>query len=85
MDAVDARVKIEKQLEEVKSEARRGAGPLEAKLMEELKEASKAEEEARRKLDDVIYDALGLNNKERKQVEEGLKELRELRRMRTQA
>lgn len=36
-------------------------------------------------LDEAVYDALGLTEEERRQVEEGFRELQELRRLRTQA
>ncbi|MDH5811173.1 MAG: hypothetical protein QXO54_05875 [Candidatus Methanomethylicaceae archaeon] len=42
-----------------------------------------AERKAQRELDEAVYDILGLTKEERRQVEEGLKELQELRRART--
>jgi len=50
-----------------------------------VRDAVEAEEVARRKLDEAVYDVLRLTQEERKQVEESLKELQELRRLRTQA
>jgi len=41
------------------------------------------EEKARQQLDEVIYDVLNLSSEERRQVEEGLRELQEIRRLRT--
>ncbi|MEM3737013.1 MAG: N-6 DNA methylase [Candidatus Bathyarchaeia archaeon] len=84
VDAVDSRVKIEEHLEKVESKTVKDIGLFEAEARRELEEAVKAEEEARRKLDEAVYDALGLSREECRQVEEGLRELQELRRLRTQ-
>jgi hypothetical protein len=58
---------------------------IEAAFAESANASEGEEPEARRKLDEAIYDALGLNQEQSDQVEEGLKELQELRRLRTQA
>jgi hypothetical protein len=38
-----------------------------------------------KELDEAVYDILGLSKVERKQVEDGLKELQEMRRQRSRA
>lgn len=43
------------------------------------KNDKKAEEEAKKKLDDIVFNALGFNDSERKQVYEGLEYLRQMR------
>jgi type I restriction-modification system DNA methylase subunit len=84
---MDKRVMAEEKLQSVKarSKADRDVGLFEAEARRELERAVRAEEEARKKLDEAVYDALGLTEEERRQVEEGLRELQKLRRLRTRA
>jgi len=58
-------------------------GILELEAHKKLKKAIEAEKRAQKELIEAIYDILGLTEEERRQVEEGLKELQELRRART--
>lgn len=83
IDAIDSRYKVEEEFKKVKSRTRKDVGLFEAEAKKKLDEALRAEKEAYRKLDEAVYDALELNQKERQQVERGLKELQELRRLRT--
>lgn len=83
-DAIDARVKIEEELENVKSKSKKDKGLFEGELEDKLYDELKKEQQAQRELDEAVYDILGLTKSERKQVEEGLRELQELRRMRRQ-
>ena len=82
-NAVDARVKAEEYLESIKSTKKGQPGILELEARKKLKEAIEAEKRAQKELDEAVYDILGLTEEERRQVEEGLKELQELRRART--
>jgi type I restriction-modification system DNA methylase subunit len=79
------RIEIEYRVERAERGAEGKKGSIDTKLRMELDKANKAEEETRRKLDEVIYDILGLTKEECSQFEEDLKELQELRRLRTQA
>jgi len=85
VDAVDNRVKAEDEFEKVRSKTRKDVGLFEREIKEKLNEALEAETKARKQLDEVVYDILGLSKQERLQVERGLEELQELRRLRTQA
>jgi adenine-specific DNA-methyltransferase len=76
----ELRLKIEKQYEDLKSKSRKDKGILEYWLEENLKKARKNERNAQKELDEAIYDILGLSQEERRQVEDGLKELQEIRR-----
>ncbi|MBI2126208.1 MAG: hypothetical protein HYU02_02700, partial [Thaumarchaeota archaeon] len=51
---------------------------------EKLQQAIAEERKAQHQLDEVIYDILELSKEERIQVEQGLEELQEIRRLRTQ-
>jgi len=84
---LQSRIKAEKDLKSFKAKTKTGrdVGLFEADARRELEKTVKAEEEARKKLDEAVYEALRLTEEERRQVEEGLKELQELRRLRTQA
>ncbi|MEM3510841.1 MAG: hypothetical protein QXE57_06045, partial [Nitrososphaerales archaeon] len=74
-------IKIEDELDAIKS--RKGQRLLEDKIQRRLHAAVKEENEARRELDEAIYDTLGLTKAERIQVEKALAELQELRRLRS--
>ncbi|MCM8808152.1 MAG: hypothetical protein NC926_09505, partial [Candidatus Omnitrophica bacterium] len=52
------------------------------KLCDAQKKSKKLEEEARKELDDSIFDTLGLNEKKRQQIIESLNQLREMRKKR---
>jgi hypothetical protein len=81
--AIHARIKAEEYLESIKSTKKGQPGILEIEARKKLKEAIEAEKRAQKELDEAVYDILGLTEEERRQVEEGLKELQELRRART--
>ena len=81
--AIHARIKAEEYLESIKSTKKGQPGILELEAHKKLKEAIEAEKRAQKELNEAIYDILGLTEEERRQVEEGLKELQELRRVRT--
>jgi len=82
VDAVDARVAIEEEMKRVKSRSRGEIGILEKEVGDRLEQATAEERNAQRRLDGVIYDLLGLSEVERDQVERGLEELQEARRLR---
>ncbi len=84
-ESTELRLKIEKQYEALKSKSAKDKGILEYELEEKLEEARKNEKNAQKELDEAIYDILGLSQEERRQVEDGLKELQEIRRKRTQS
>jgi len=83
--AISSRIDAERSKESVKAasgvdrDMRSWAG-----VQRDLEEVISTEQEARRKLDEVVYEILGLTHEERNQVEEGLKELQQLRRLRAQ-
>jgi adenine-specific DNA-methyltransferase len=81
--AVDNRIEAEQAFESVKSKSAKDRGILEYEFEEKLEEARKDEKNAQKELDEAIYDILGLSQEERRQVEDGLKELQEIRRKRT--
>ena len=58
---------------------------MELEAQKRLSDVTEAERRAQKELDEAVYDIFGLTEKERSQVEEGLKELQELRRARTRA
>jgi hypothetical protein len=82
-DVVDTRVKAEEYLESIRSTKKGQPGILELEAHKKLEEAIEAEKRAQKELDEAVYDILGLTEEERRQIEEGLKELQELRRART--
>jgi len=82
---VEERVGLEEEYERLKSKSKANRGVLEYELEQKLEEAGRRELEAQKELDEAVYEILGLSKPERKQVEDGLKELREIRRMRTQS
>ncbi|MEM4235290.1 MAG: hypothetical protein QXU75_09120, partial [Candidatus Methanomethylicaceae archaeon] len=82
---IEKRVEVEETLEALKSTKKGQLGILELEARKRLEEALEAERKAQRELDEAVYDILGLTKEERRQVEEGLKELQELRKARTKA
>ncbi len=82
-DAIDERIKIEEEFEDVKSKKVNHVGIFEIEAKKKLNQAIEKEYNTRKMLDNAVYDILGLNDIECKMVEEGLKELRELRKQRT--
>jgi hypothetical protein len=85
VDAVDSRASVEDEFEKARSKAKGAKGLFEDEAKEKLDKAIQVEEQARRRLDESFYEILGLTVEERKQVEDGLRELQELRRLRTVA
>ncbi|MBC7120951.1 MAG: N-6 DNA methylase [Candidatus Methanosuratus sp.] len=77
------RIKAEEVLESLKSTKKGQPGILELEARKDLEKALEAERKAQKELDEAVYDILGLTEEERRQVEEGLRELQELRRART--
>ncbi|MEM4141323.1 MAG: hypothetical protein QXG36_09490, partial [Nitrososphaeria archaeon] len=71
-------IKAEETLESLKSTKKGLLGILELEARKMLEEAIEAERKAQRELDEAVYDILGLTKEERRQVEEGLKDLQEL-------
>ncbi|MCP8309058.1 MAG: hypothetical protein H3Z53_00070 [archaeon] len=53
-------------------------------ILPKLRETIENERRVQKDLDETIYDNLGLKPNERKQIEHGLLELQEIRRLRTQ-
>jgi len=75
--ATDQRVEMEAKMHSMSMSAS-------GKGKEAMERVVVAEREARRELDDAIYDILGLREEERRQIAEALRELQELRRLRAQ-
>lgn len=82
-ELVDQRAKLEEKHESFRSRSKVNKGVLDYELEQKLEEARQLELNAQKELDEAIYDILGLSKNERRQVEDGLKELQEIRRMRT--
>ncbi len=82
-NTINKSIKAEETLESLRSKKKDQPGILEIEARKQLEEAIEAEKKAQKELDEAVYDILGLTEKERRQVEEGLKELQELRRART--
>ena len=77
------RAHIESALSRVKSKSKKTKGLFEDQYKEELKNAIEEEAKAQKQVDEVIYDILNLSQYERAQIENSLKELNQLRRLRT--
>ena len=75
------RASREKALELVKPKSKKVGqkGLFEPTAEKELKKAINEEKQAKERLDQAIYDILGLSKRERERIKEGLEELRELR------
>jgi type I restriction-modification system DNA methylase subunit len=84
VEAIKFRNQAEDEFEKVKSKDRKSIGLFEIEARKGLEEALDNEKKAREQLDEAVYDALGLTSDERRQVQIGLKELQEIRRLRTQ-
>jgi len=67
----------------MRSKSPNSIGLFEKEAQEKLSKSIEYELKIRHNLDEAIYDALGLTAEERRQVEEGLRELQEIRRLRT--
>ena len=67
----------------MKSKERPSVGLFESEARRKLDEALENERRTRKHLDEAIYNVLGLSSDEWRQVEEGLRELQEIRRLRT--
>ena len=83
VEVIEKRNIIEGELKKVKSKLPTTIGLFEHDVKTELEVAQENEKKAKDKLDEVIYDILGFSQEERRQVEEGLRELQEIRRLRT--
>jgi len=84
-DAVDSRINVEDEFEKARSKAKGAKGLFEDEAKKKLHKAIQVEQQARRRLDESFYEILSLTADEGKQVEDGLRELQELRRLRTVA
>jgi type I restriction-modification system DNA methylase subunit len=82
-ETIRERMKIEKEYDRLKSRSKSSRGSFSREFEQRLEDAKKRLQQAQRELDEAIYDILGLTVEERRQVEEGLRELQELRRKRT--
>jgi type I restriction-modification system DNA methylase subunit len=82
--AILERIELETKIETIESKSNTNEGLFEKQIARDMEDASKVEKEAQRNLDSLIYELLGLNNKERKQVEDALAELQEIRKLRRQ-
>jgi cell division protein ZapA (FtsZ GTPase activity inhibitor) len=76
-------VDLEEEYDRLKSRSKSSRGSFSREFEQRLEDAKKRLQQAQRELDEAIYDILGLTVEERRQVEEGLRELQELRRKRT--
>ena len=74
---------VEKKYNDAKSKKRGSIGLFEKEYEEKLSQALLKVEKARFELDESIYNALELSKEERQQIEDGLKELQEIRILRT--
>lgn len=81
--AVDQRIAAKEDLEKVRSETSKAIGLLEPEMRRKLDKAIENERIAYHQLDEAVFDALDLTSAERLQVEKGLSELQEIRRLRT--
>jgi type I restriction-modification system DNA methylase subunit len=82
-ETIRERMKIEKEYDRLKSRSKSIRGSFSREFEQRLEDAKKRLQQAQKELDEAIYDILGLTVEERRQVEEGLRELQELRRKRT--
>jgi hypothetical protein len=82
-ETIRERMKIEKEYDRLKSRSKSSRGSFSREFEQRLEDAKKRLQQAQKELDEAIYDILGLTVEERRQVEEGLRELQELRRKRT--
>jgi hypothetical protein len=76
-------VDLEKEYDRLKSRSKTSRGSFSREFEQRLEDAKKRLQQAQKELDEAIYDILGLTVEERRQVEEGLRELQELRRKRS--
>lgn len=83
VEAIEKRNIIEGELKKVKSKLPSTIGLFEHEAKAKLGESLENEKNARKKLDKIIYNILGFSDEESRQVEEGLKELQTIRRLRT--
>jgi hypothetical protein len=76
-------VDLEEEYDRLKSRSKTSRGSFSREFEQRLEDAKKRLQQAQKELDEAIYDILGLTVEERRQVEEGLRELQELRRKRS--
>ncbi|MFQ5974802.1 MAG: class I SAM-dependent DNA methyltransferase [Candidatus Hydrothermarchaeales archaeon] len=82
-NAIENRIEIEEKWSGPKIKDKNQQSLFESQMRKEVDGANKIEEKARQKMDDFIYDVLGLGKRDRKHISKALIELRELRKMRT--
>jgi type I restriction-modification system DNA methylase subunit len=82
-ESIRERIRLEEEYKRLSLRSRFSRSLPDHKLEQRLAYVKRRELEAQKKLDEAVYDILDLNEKERLQVEEGLRELQELRRKRT--
>ncbi len=83
VSAIEIRKNAEEKYDREKPKRRKEIGLYEYEAKKEFEEALENENNARKILDNIIYDILGFSHEERLQVEAGLRELQEIRRLRT--
>jgi hypothetical protein len=81
--SIEERTQLEEEYDRLKSRSKSSRGLFSHEFEQRLEDAKKRLQQAQKELDEAIYDILGLNVEERRQVEEGLRELQELRRKRS--
>jgi type I restriction-modification system DNA methylase subunit len=81
--SIEERTQLEEEYDRLKSRSKSSRGLFSREFEQRLEDAKKRLQQAQKELDEAIYDILGLTVEERRQVEEGLRELQELRRKRT--
>jgi type I restriction enzyme M protein len=81
--SIEERTQLEEEYDRLKSRSKSSRGSFSREFEQRLEDAKKRLQQAQKELDEAIYDILGLTVEERRQVEEGLRELQELRRKRT--
>ena len=81
--SIEERTQLEEEYDRLKSRSKSSRGLFSREFEQRLEDAKKRLQQAQKELDEAIYDILGLTVEERRQVEEGLRELQELRRRRT--
>ncbi|MEM2871961.1 MAG: N-6 DNA methylase [Candidatus Caldarchaeum sp.] len=83
--AVDEIIRIEDELDAIKSKSKKERRLFEDEIRQRFKSAVEEADRAQSNLDKAIYEALGLTKAERTLVEHGLAELQEIRRLRREA
>ena len=83
-EAVSERLRWEQKIDSMSSRSKMSPSIFEKEMQSKMREAVDKEQRARADMDSVIYDTLGFSPKQIRQIEDGLAELQEIRRLRTQ-